>query len=290
MPPSEKQKQVLIASGTVATGAAFVGSASHVGHYAALGFLDVSLSQAARAGKEFIPDGVEAVLGTLSRVTAATFAHPFFALAVVLSGAAILVALRKKPSPVVASSVFLLLFLMLTILGAPAFQVTDALREPPDIARIPQTRFARLVLKPVIEGMIYSRIRPPGGSWDASSIRSSLSVRYAILAAGTLLLLLLQQLTLPSHAVVQRTAKILVFVALIGTSYYYGAVEEDTSYKRTLVSTHAHPAHTAFLIATVGKTCSVYSFEYGNEDIDERLTDTDEERKEDILLARLLRP
>jgi len=146
---------------------------------------------------------------------------------------------------------------------------------------------------PVVEGLRFSRVRPPGStSWDPTAIRSALSTRYVIIVASTLYLFALAQMAMPDHKRMRRAANALVLVAVVGASYYWGAIEEDTSYYRTVAKKgHAqHDEHAAFLIATVGNTCSIYSFHYGNEQLGEEFTDTDSERKDDILLTRLQQP
>lgn len=284
-------KRILTTTGSAAGIAGLVGAAAHVGQYAALGFLDTKLSQAARAGKEFVPDGIRAVLGTLNRLATTIFTHPVIAALVAVLCGLLLWGLHYKRR--VTPAVFIAVFIVVVLLTIPAFELFDLLRQSLDPGAIPSTHFARAFLRPVVEGMMYSRIRPPASlAWRPDEVRSALNTRYVVLVASTLYLALLALLALPDHVGVRRMASALVIISVVATSYYWGAVEEDTSYRRTVaLDGHArHPEHAAFLIATVGYTCSLYSFEYGNEDVECRLTDTDEERKEDILLARLLRP
>ncbi|HKO55163.1 MAG TPA: hypothetical protein VJ276_04750 [Thermoanaerobaculia bacterium] len=286
------KKKVLATGGGVAGVAALVGAAAHVGQYQALGLFDTRLNQAARAAKEFVPDGIEVVVGTLTRLFAAVLAHPVIAALFLLGSLALLWCLRRWPSRIAAPAAFMAVFLLMVVLVAPAFEVVDLLRVPPDPARVPPTRFARLVLQPVLSGIIYSRVRPAGHpDWNLQRERTALSLRYAVLVAAALLLFLLQQFALPRNAPLRRAARALLAVAVVGASYYYGAIEQDTRFRRTFVTAdHVHPPHAAFLIATVGKTCSVYSFDHGTEDVDAAILDTDEEDKHDILFARLQRP
>lgn len=286
--PKDKENLGLLAKFSGA--AALVGGFVHLGHYAALGFVDTKISQALRAGKEFIPDGFAAIVGTVTSVTNTWWRHPIIVTFVLALGGSLVALLRLKKSPALLIAAFTAVSLLVVLLCLPAFQVFDVLEHPPDPADLPPTRIAQWLLQPVISAVIFSRIQPPDSKqWDPLDHRAILNARFAMLVFATLVLWLLSLLVPVDNKTLKQWTGPAALAALIMTAYYYGAIQADTHYNRAIAlagHTHTHSGHTAYVLSIVGDTYSVFSFDYGNEDIDKKYVDADE-RKEDVLEFRL---
>jgi hypothetical protein len=294
MPLSPQQKKNAGSLAKLSGAAALVGGFVHIGQYAALGFLDTKLSQALRAGKEFVPDGFHALTGTIASAWDAWYRNPTIATLMLAVGAALIVLLRLRPSRTLFITMFAGVAVIVALLVAPAFQVINLLNNPPDPSDVPNTRVAQWILRPVVDAMIFSRVPPPSAhGWDPLQHRAALSARFSMLAFATLVLWLMSLIVPESSAALKQWTGWIALAAIVITAYYYGAVQADTRYHPALALTgHAqlHDRHAAFVLGNVGDTYSIFSFDYGNEDVEKRYLDIDPERADDVLEFRLNRP
>src|SRR4051794_40107375 len=99
MPLSEEQKKNAGSLAKFAGAGALVGGFVHLGQYAALGFLDTKITQALRAGEEFIPDGFHAIMGTVASAADTFYRQPLVATIVLVLGGALVALLWFKKAP-----------------------------------------------------------------------------------------------------------------------------------------------------------------------------------------------
>jgi hypothetical protein len=288
VPPSAVTK-IAVASGLAAAVFGLVGASAHVGRYVALGFFDAKLAQALRAGEEFIPDGMAAILGGFAAVAETAFTHELLSAAILAAGIGAILGLRRERFHAWTLPVALTIFGVLALLAAPALLFRDMLITPPDLTT-PGSAFANAVVAPLARGVVYSRITDGTNSWSGIRIRSStLTLRYAELTALLLMLIAIWRAAPAPAATTRNIVQGLVYAGVILLGYFFGALQYTTQFQPTVALTgHArHPQHLAYIISTVGTTQSVFSFQYGNEEIDAKSSESDQERRDDILALRL---